>query len=244
MISTWRRLRGAQAKPITFKIEAQPDLTTCGPTCLHGVYRYFGDERTLESVIRDVPTLNAGGTLGVMLGRHALQQGYRATMYHYNLTIFDPSWFAGKGVDLSAKLQQQVQAKDDPRLREATDAYLAFLAAGGQIRMEDLTVGLLRRYLKRGVPMLTGLSATYLYRGMRERQDDMVEDDIRGMPSGHFVVLCGYNPKTRQVTIADPFVPNPLAPGQVYEVSIERVVGAILLGIVTFDANLLIVEPT
>ena len=26
------------------EIQAQPDDLTCGPTCLHAVYRYFGDD--------------------------------------------------------------------------------------------------------------------------------------------------------------------------------------------------------
>ena len=27
-----------------FEIQRQPDDVSCGPTCLHAVYRYFGDE--------------------------------------------------------------------------------------------------------------------------------------------------------------------------------------------------------
>jgi hypothetical protein len=30
----------------------QPDDTTCGPTCLHAVYRYRGHEIPLDQVIR------------------------------------------------------------------------------------------------------------------------------------------------------------------------------------------------
>ena len=32
----------------------QPDETTCGPTCLHAVYRYWGTERSLDSLIGEV----------------------------------------------------------------------------------------------------------------------------------------------------------------------------------------------
>ncbi|MFH1020165.1 MAG: hypothetical protein V1782_06075, partial [Pseudomonadota bacterium] len=70
------------------------------------------------------------------------------------------------------------------------------------------------------------------------------DDDVRGNPSGHFVLLCGYNRPDRLVAIADPYMANPMATGQKYEVSIDRVICAILLGIVTYDANLLIIEPS
>ena len=42
----------------------------------------------------------------------------------------------------------------------------------------------------------------------------------------------------------DPYQPNPYAPTYEYWLSIDRVVAAILLGIVTHDANLLVVYPS
>ena len=44
---------------------------------------------------------------------------------------------------------------------------MTFLERGGRIRYEDLSRGLLRRFLKRRLPILTGLSSTYLYRSVR-----------------------------------------------------------------------------
>jgi hypothetical protein len=45
------------------------------------------------------------------------------------------------------------------------------------------------------------------------------------------------------VLVADPLMPNPMAFRQHYVVNVDRVICAILLGIVTYDANLLIIEP-
>ena len=148
-------------------------------------------------------------------------------------------------MDLSAKLSEQARCEDkrDARLATFTQGYLEFLALGGVVRLEDLTTALIRRYLTSGRPILTGCSATYLHRTSREFGPQGVADDIRGQPQGHFVVLCGYDKETRQVLVADPLQPNPLSATYIYLVGIERVVAAILLGIVTYDANLLILEP-
>jgi hypothetical protein len=43
--------------------------------------------------------------------------------------------------------------------------------------------------------------------------------------------------------VADPLATNPVGAGQRYEVNIDRVICAILLGVLTYDANLLIVRP-
>ncbi len=222
----------------------QPDDLTCGPTCLHAVYRYYGDEVPLEQVIAESRSLEEGGTLAVFLGCHALKRGYRATMYTYNLDLFDPTWFGSRPADLTEKLTAQREAKTDPRLRVQTPGYLEFLRLGGRIRFADLTSGLLRRYLSAGVPILTGLSATYLYHTVREYGFECVDDDVRGFPAGHFVVVSGYDRKRRRVLVADPHERNPLTGNLHYEVDVPRLIGSILLGIVTHDANLLILEKS
>ena len=45
------------------------------------------------------------------------------------------------------------------------------------------------------------------------------------------------------IAIADPYLPNPVGEGHEYWVYIDRVIGAILLGVQTHDANLLMIEP-
>lgn len=223
-------------------ISVQPDDTTCGPACLHSVYDYYGDSISLEQVITEVKSLKGGGTLAVLLGNHALKRGYRATIYTYNLHVFDPTWFT-KDVCLAEKLKAQEAKKNDEKLSFATQGYLDFLASGGILLFEDLTIGLIRNFLKKSIPILTGLSSTYLYRSMRENPDNNLDDNIAGTPTGHFVVLCGYDKEKREVLVADPYKMNPVSNDHYYMVSIARLLGAVLLGILTHDANLLVIEP-
>ncbi|MEJ2696659.1 MAG: C39 family peptidase [Candidatus Sulfobium sp.] len=228
---------------LDFAILPQPDETTCGPSCLHAVYRYYGYDISLDQVIREVRNLEGGGTLDVFLAIHALRRGFSAVIYTYNLAVFDPTWFKQGGADLKERLLAQMRAKDEPKLHVATRGYLEFLDLGGQIRFEDLTTAIIRKYLKRSVPIITGLSSTYLYRSAREVGEKGEEDDIRGEPAGHFVVLCGYNREERTVLVADPFSPNPFSESHTYLVNIDRVLCSILLGVLTYDANFLIVRP-
>jgi hypothetical protein len=224
----------------------QPDNITCGPTCLHAIYRYFGDEIPLHQVVSEVPQIETGGTLAVYLAVHALRRGYSATIYSYNLQIFDPTWANARGEEIAEKLRLQASCKKaDPGLGAATEGYLEFLELGGKLCFEVLTAGLIRRYLKRSLPVLSGLSATYLYNCAREYSEgkDLIFDDIRGKSMGHFVVLAGYDKQDRSVLVADPFLPNPVGSGQYYRVDMLRLVCAIMLGTLTFDGDLLIIKP-
>jgi hypothetical protein len=228
---------------LQFDILPQPDDTTCGPTCLQAVYRYYDDEVPLGRLIGEVDRWQEGGTLAVLLGCHALRRGYSATIYTYNVEMFDPTWFLAGGGPLAERLAAQKQAKESAKIRAASDAYMEFLRLGGNLRMRDLSGSLIRAYLNKDVPILTGLSATYLYGCEREYGPNGEPDDVRGVPVGHFVVLCGYDKLRRKVLVADPLMPNPISPEHIYEVGLERAICAILLGIVTYDANLLIIRP-
>ena len=228
---------------LEFDILPQPDNTTCGPTCLHALYRHHGDDLPLDQVIDEVPKLEEGGTLAVLMGCHALRRGYQAHITTANLQVFDPTWFQPGAPPLDYRLRRQMEFKTSPKLQLASQAYLDFLELGGTIGMEDLTSSLIRRYLRRNVPILTGLSATYLYRCALEWGPNCDLDDVRGVPAGHFVVLCGYDRKHRQVLVADPFRAHPFGPDHYYQVNANRVIRAILLGVLTYDANVLIVQP-
>jgi len=232
--------------PITFrlpiKILPQPDETTCGPTCLHAVYRYWGDEVPLSAVIDRTHRLEHGGTFAIFLACDALRHGYEATIYTYNLTVFDPSWFK-PGVDIAERLARQRELKQDARLQHVTEGYLEFLKLGGKLRLTDLSRPLIKGLLRRNLPIITGLSSTYLYRAMREYGPDDQPDDLRGLPSGHFVVIAGYDRERHTLLVADPYSRHPYTPSHEYWVSIDRVIGAVLLGIVTHDANLLFIYP-
>lgn len=235
---------------IKLDIKAQPTDTTCGPTCLYSLYDYYGVKDTsLRKTISQIRSLDSGGTLAEILACHALKRGFQATIYTYHLQMFDPSWFAADGLahdndDLVARLDEQVKAKPwDKRLRPATRAIKQFLKLGGELRMRTLTAGLIREHLTQGVPVVTGLSSTFLYGVPREHGPDDDSDDIRGEPQGHFVMLVGYDTVKREVLVADPLDVNPPFHTAKYRLSINRLINAVLLGILTYDANLLVIEP-
>ncbi|MFU8822557.1 MAG: peptidase-C39 like family protein [Gammaproteobacteria bacterium] len=224
-------------------IQPQPDDVTCGPTCLQAVYRQLGQHLDLQQIIDEVRGLPDGGTLAVFLGIHALKRGLNARLYSYHLKIFDPSWRGATRAELAGKLEAQLAFKHGKKFVAASRAYIRFLELGGEIAFDDLTAELLDVSFDAGLPVLTGLSATYLYDSRREytdRHNRAVYDDLRGEPTGHFVVLCGR--EHGKVRVADPFIGNPLADdSHYYDVDVERLIRAILLGVMTYDANLLVI---
>lgn len=224
-------------------IKPQPDETTCGPTCLHTIYEFYNDQISLSDVIKQVEQFDDGGTIGALLAVHALERGYKVSAYSYNLQIFDPTWFGAETPYLIDRLKRQLEFKRTPKFEIVTNAYIRFLELGGKLFFDDLRPFIISKYLRRNQPVIAGLSATCLYKSAREYGHDLEYDDLRGQPTGHFVLLHGYDKETREIHIADPISQNPLGVGQCYKMKIDRVINAILLGIVTYDANLIIISP-
>jgi hypothetical protein len=218
----------------------QPDGVTCGPTCLTQVYRYFGLEKSLKDVIRETPRNPDGGTLAVYLGIDAMRNGFHPVIYSYNLRVFDPSWSGFSVPRLIEKLGERKEAVTSKRLHRSIDAYIHYLEIGGEVRFDEYRKQLLIDNLAEGRPILTGLSATYLYQTAREI--DNKYDDIHGEPAGHFVVICGYDPETDQFIVRDPASTIPFSRSGKYSVPAERLTASILLGDVTYDAVLLVLS--
>ena len=227
-----------------FSILTQPNDVTCGPTCLHSIYHFHGDPVSLSQVIEEVQYLESGGTLAILLGLHALKRGYDVTINVLNLDIFDPTWFIHE-TNLIEKLELQMRHKKNRKLHQASMAYIEFLKLGGEVISKDISSRFLKESFSKYGPILSGLSSTYLYRFSRELTDsnDMcVYDDIRGYPGGHFVVLSGHCPNSRTFLVADPYSKNPHAK-LYYGVRVSRLINAILIGELTYDANLLFIRP-
>lgn len=232
-------------KKLKIQIETQPDDTTCGPTCLASVYSYWNDQVSVEQLREEIKQFEqGGGTLAVILACHALKRGYHARLYSYNLNIFDPCWTMLETDGLIEKLKEQLNFKGgDEKFKIATKAYIKFLELGGDLRFDELNPDLIEELIHQNYPIITGLSATYLYQSQREDPITNEYDDVKGQPSGHFVVLYGIDDDKEQAYVADPYMLNPVANQNYYSVRLHRLIASILLGVVTYDGNLLVIYP-
>ena len=76
--------------------------------------------------------------------------------------------------------------------------------------------------------------------------DEQDEHRRLGLERGqaHRAGELGRDADDRVVHVADPFLENPMVRrAHYYEVDIDRVIGSILLGVLTYDAVLLVVRP-
>lgn len=222
-------------------VSKQPDDESCGITCLQSIYDYYSHPTSLDTLKREIEHWRTGGTVAVNLARHALAHGFHAEIHSYNIKIFDPTWSGLDPKDLALKLKQRQRKIRSKKQKQVIGFYLDFLRKGGVLKFDDLDEALFTRLFKDRHPIICGLSATYLYQQMRETPDNQ-EDDIIGQPVGHFVVVSGWDPHTRTVTIQDPLRLNPISESGTYKLPFTKFSNAVMLGILTYDENLLVIQ--
>ncbi len=230
--------------PIHFpvKIKPQPTESSCGSTCLQAIYTYHKRSIPLEKIMSEIIELKTGGVLGAQLGIHALDLGYRAKIYTHNLRVFDPTWFNLSRDQILQKLSLQIDVNKSERITIASALYHEFISKGGEVLLETLSPNFLRDLLQANGPIITGLSSTYLYRSKREYGPNCDYDDVQGEPQGHFVVITGISQDGQTSLVADPHEHNPVAEGQTYSVSTIELINSILVGVITYDANLIVIQ--
>jgi hypothetical protein len=103
------------------------------------VYQYYGYDCDLKSVIRETPRNPDGGTLAVNLGIVAIESGFAATIFSYNLHVFDPIWHRLGSAALVDKLRRRQRAGRSQRQQRALRAYTRFLTMGGKLRFQELS---------------------------------------------------------------------------------------------------------
>lgn len=221
-------------------VPAQPDDESCGITCLQAIYDYYGHHTTFEKLQHEIEHWHTGGTVSVNLARHALVHGYSAEIYTYNIKIFDPTWKSLDPKELAQKLKLRQRKIRSKKQKKVIGFYQDFLRKGGVLKFDDLNEGLLDKLFAKRRPIICGLSSTYLYQNMRETPYNE-EDDILGNPVGHFVVVSEWDPKTRHVTINDPLRQNPISDTGTYRLPFVKFSNAVMLGILTYDENLLVI---
>lgn len=224
---------------LNLSIKPQPTETTCGPTCLQSLYSYYGIETSLERLIEEIPAIEGGGTLGVHLAANALARKLNVTIFSYNLQVFDPTWFLLEKEEMEKRLMQQALSQKPPKTRYASLAYQDYLKKGGNIVYRELTPKFLHEILSCFGPIICGLSATYLYQVSRSTEVSGVPDDIYGNPEGHFVVLSGISSNRQKVRLLDPYGHKSVNRHLTYEADTMRFISSILLGVITYDANLI-----
>jgi len=190
----------------------------CMQTATTQLLSFFDPSIHVEDVIKNVPVyIENGEKIGTSPGHLAAylaQQGYKTTVYVFDVELFDPSWngeSSNKIIELLKQRQDGIPSNSWlARYHHVLiDGWELFVDSGGVFMQPSLSIKLLRDLVK-DHPFLMMVNSTYLNHASKQqynKETDKFEDDsINGRSLTHGVTCAGY--KDGSFLIVDPDPPE------------------------------------
>jgi hypothetical protein len=170
---------------------------TCGPSSLQQVLNYYGDPTSLSEILANVKMFPSG-TPPSYLALGAKKLGYKTKLISFDVDYVDPSWKNASKKEIAEKLRKRLPTLKDKSAKMRTRGLLTALKGGVDLEIQIPSEKILIGYLKGGIPPIITLSYNVLHNYKRKFNDK--QDDVKGHPSGHYVVVSGYDDKNLIIT--------------------------------------------
>jgi|GEM_PF-1924825 len=204
---------------IEYDIKAiQQKTSECMQTSATQLLSFFDPTVKLEDVIKAVPLyIENGEKIGTSPGHLAAyfaQQGYKTTVYVFDVELFDRSWNDLSAPDVINKLKKRAEYIPTNSWLTAyknilIDGWELFVKSGGGFIFPILSVGLLQKLLTKA-PYLLMVNSTYLNHQAKssydKSSDKMIPDSLKGHSTTHAVICAGY--RDDKFLIVDPDPPK------------------------------------
>jgi len=172
----------------------------CGPSSLQQVLEYYGRKISLKDILANVKMFPFG-TPPPYLAIGAKKLGYKVRLISFDVNYVDPSWKNSPKNEIIEKLKKRLPTIKNRIINRRTKGLIMALESGVELDIKIPSEKILIKYMKRGIPPIITLSYNVLHDYKRKLNDKL--DDVKGLPTGHYVVVSGYDDNNFIVT--DPF---------------------------------------
>lgn len=213
-----------------------------GAETLRGIYAYYGEDISMDDLVVSTTRFSNRRLRPLALAIDALERGYAVTVHCCDTRIFDLSWMGLVSSELKEKLEYHKSKADSVHLTQTFDAYIQILEKGGTIDLSEINRAVIRKAVELKAPIIAAVSATHLFHSKREyldSKDRPVLDDAKGKTAGHLVAVTAWVGK--EITLHDPYLANPITGKAKYKVYISRLMRSILLGVLSYDAQMVVI---
>jgi hypothetical protein len=188
----------------------------CMQTATTQLLSFFDPKVKVENVIKEVPVyVENGEKIGTSPGHLAAylaQQGYKTTVYIFDVELFDPSWDGKPGDEIIKLLKERGDAVPTNSWlakykHVLIDGWKLFVKSGGTFKQPSLSIKLLHDLLVNH-PFLLMVNSTYLNHTSKQKYDlatdKFIKDAIIGRSLTHAVTCAGYKDGTFLIVDPDP----------------------------------------
>ena len=198
----------------------QPTVTTCGYASLSTLMSHYGQQVSVDTLLRDVPQGLAEngepiGSITAQLATWCARQGFKVDFWSFDFLITDFGWSGLSQTEVLERLKVVRNIRDVPQVGGKlwseiyVQAYIDLIEAGGTLHIEPhVTSRLLYEKLQRG-PIFVNIAPSVVSgegRATSPRHDERfdIPDDVHGTIGTHSIVVYGIN-EAGEFLVADPW---------------------------------------
>jgi uncharacterized protein YvpB len=136
----------------------------CGLVTLSMLYSYYGKNKTLDDLRKELPTVQFG-TFSPQLGINLLHNGFEVEIITRNPLLVERKDKDLSQEELVSKLEEKLakyETKDDNYT--GVDYFIKFMKAGGKVKVKIPNIEDLNEELKNNRPVVVFLSTASLYK--------------------------------------------------------------------------------
>lgn len=202
------------------------DSNACGPFCLLNIYKYFGNDKGIDDIYRDLNVTPAEMTYLSQLARSLNNNGYKTTIVSCVPYYLSYAWNKLTKPELIDRLKLWLTHNVTNGWKHDCLQTLFYLQEGGTILIEDINSQIIDEELEKGRVIVCCVIDSWLWEDKKLPQKTTF-DDIKGSGGGHFVVVYG---KTQDsYLISDPYPTNKPSKHGLYETKKDHLLTCVLM---------------
>jgi len=181
--------------------------SSCGHSSLLQVLAYYGTNLELKEVVKEISNCEVDelklGASECELGMFAIKRGFKSTVVSLDVRRFDATWFELSSEELKKKLELRSEflhklSPEDIKegqgtqyLDNVTKYYSEYLEKEGKVKFLPISKELIKKYIDNKIPVIALVSSQLYFKKARKYNGEF--DDIKGKPTGHWIVVSGYD---------------------------------------------------
>ncbi len=178
----------------------QPPMM-CGATALAEVMEYFDKKRyNIREIAKETEKTYKNIDWLFAAGISAIKRGFKSKITTVSIEIFDPSWATLNKNKLIRKMEKRLEYLMSLNTK---DSYIVewnisplkwaieYLRKGGELFYHPITTKLIKNFLNKKIPLITPMNENLFY-GIKRTTENDEYDDIKGMGTGHIIVISGF----------------------------------------------------
>ncbi|MBT3984899.1 hypothetical protein HOD38_03165 [archaeon] len=188
--------------------------SSCGHSSLLQVLAYYGTKLELKEVVNEISSCEVDdlklGASECELGLFAMKRDFKSTVISLDVRRFDATWFdlskeeLKKKLELRSKFLHNLSPEDFKEgqgtqyLDNVTKYYSEYFEKDGKVKFLPISKELIKKYIDKKIPVIALVSSQLYFKKARKYNGKF--DDIKGKPTGHWIVVSGYTDKNFIIT--------------------------------------------